>query len=122
MPEPTFEIVDLELESATEKGYDNHPVAQVNDHVVRISVMTQGYPWHCHPDSDETFLVLEGALVVELDDRDVELHPGKMFTVHRGIRHRTRPLGSRSVNLTFERDSAKTQLLDPPFRMEGTLE
>ena len=38
-------------------AYENHVIARVNDHVVRIGVMTEDYLWHCHPDSDETFLV-----------------------------------------------------------------
>ncbi len=116
MPEFSSAIVNLTLESATDRDYDNHPVAKVNDHVVRISVMTRGFHWHCHPDSDETFLVLDGGLVIELDDTDIELHPGEMFTVNRGVRHRTRPLAARSVNLTFERDRAETQPLEPPPR------
>ena len=76
--------------------------------------MTEAYHWHCHPDSDETFLALEGGLVIDLDDETVELKPGSMFTVNRGVRHRTRPLGTRSVNLTFERADAKTERLAPP--------
>lgn len=107
-------VIHLASESATGQSYENHPVTTVNDHVVRISVMTQAYHWHRHPDSDETFLVLEGGLLIDLDDRTVELHPGNMFTVRRGVRHRTRPLGARSVNLTFERNGATTEPLAPP--------
>lgn len=110
-----FAIVNLQSESATDRDYDNHPIAIVNDHVVRISVMTQPFQWHCHPNSDEAFLVLEGGLVIELDDRAIELPPGTMFTVKRGVRHRTRPLAARSVNLTIERCDAETQPLDPPL-------
>ena len=106
-------IVSLFSESATDGTYDNHPVANVNDHVVRISVMTEAYHWHCHPDSDETFLALEGGLLIDLDDETLELKPGSMFTVIRGVRHRTRPIGNRSVNLTFERADAKTERLAP---------
>jgi hypothetical protein len=35
------EITTLASESLSEASYDNHPIAKVNDHVVRISVMTQ---------------------------------------------------------------------------------
>ncbi len=41
-------------------AYLNEILATVNDHVVRVSVMTEPYFWHRHPESDETFLVLEG--------------------------------------------------------------
>jgi mannose-6-phosphate isomerase-like protein (cupin superfamily) len=76
--------------------------------------MTEPYHWHRHPDSDESFLALEGGLYIDLDDRTVELQPGTMFTVLRGVRHRTRPMGMRSVNLTFERTNAKSETLAAP--------
>ncbi|MFZ0632376.1 MAG: cupin domain-containing protein [Acidobacteriaceae bacterium] len=110
----SFDVIDLALESATTESYDNHAIAQVNDHEVRISTMTEAYHWHCHPDSDETFLALEGGLFIDFDDRTVELRPGHMITVSRGVRHRTRPVGKRSVNLTFERTAARSENLDPP--------
>jgi mannose-6-phosphate isomerase-like protein (cupin superfamily) len=111
MQNASFAGIDLAREASATGRYDNHPIAQVNDHEVRISTMTEPYPWHRHPDSDESFLVLEGGLFIDFDDRTVELHPGQMITVNRGVRHRTRPLGRRSVNLTFERAGALTEML-----------
>lgn len=102
-------IVTLSLEASYAGTYDNHPIAHVNDHVVRISTMTQPYHWHCHPNSDETFLVIEGGLVIEFENGETKLAPGQMITIPRGIRHRTRPLGERSVNLTFEAADAQTE-------------
>jgi mannose-6-phosphate isomerase-like protein (cupin superfamily) len=107
-------VVNLAFEASTNRPYDNHPVAAVNDHEVRISVMTEAYHWHCHPDSDETFLSVEGGLLIDLDKETIELAVGELFTVARGVRHRTRPVTARSVNLTFERKDAKTQMLAPP--------
>jgi mannose-6-phosphate isomerase-like protein (cupin superfamily) len=110
----SFEVIDLSSESATAESYENHPIAKVNDHEVRISTMTDAYHWHCHPDSDESFLGLEGGLFIDFDDRTVELLPGHMITVNRGVRHRTRPIGKRSVNLTFERAGARSEMLPSP--------
>lgn len=101
-------IVTLSAEASGTAQYDNHAVAYVNDHVVRISTMTQPYHWHSHPNSDETFLVIEGGLVIEFEHGEIQLAPGQMATVLRGVRHRTRPLG-RSVNLTFEAADTKTE-------------
>ena len=61
MQNSSFEVINLSLESATAESYDNHPIAKVNDHEVCISTMTEAYHWHCHPDSDESFLALEAA-------------------------------------------------------------
>ncbi len=114
MQNSSLRAITLADESATDRDYENHVIANVNDHAVHISVMTQAYHWHCHPDSDETFLALEGSLMIDLDDRTIELNPGQLFTIDRGVRHRTRPAGARSVNLTFERRDAASQPLAPP--------
>jgi mannose-6-phosphate isomerase-like protein (cupin superfamily) len=111
MKENLPSIVTLSRE-ASGAGYDNHPVARVNDHVVRISTMTNPYHWHSHPNSDETFLVVEGGLVIEFEHGQIRLAPGQMATVSRGTRHRTRPAGRRSVNLTFEAADTKTEPSD----------
>ncbi|ADV80858.1 cupin domain-containing protein [Terriglobus saanensis] len=110
----SLDAIHLLSESPSDRKYDNHPVATVNDHVVRLATMTEAYHWHCHPDSDETFLALEGGLFIDLDDRTVELQPGSLFTVEKGVRHRTRPIGARSVNLTFERADAASETLAAP--------
>jgi mannose-6-phosphate isomerase-like protein (cupin superfamily) len=114
MRNSSYKVISLSSESATAKSYENHSIAAVNDHEVRISIMTEAYHWHCHPDSDESFLALEGGLFIDFDDRTVELHPGQMITVNRGVRHRTRPIGKRSVNLTFEQAGARTEILASP--------
>ena len=110
----SFEVIHLLSESAKEKSYDNHSITRVNDHEVRISTMTEAYHWHCHPDSDESFLALEGGLFIDFDDRTVELLPGHMITISKGVRHRTRPIGKRSVNITFERADTRSEMLPSP--------
>ncbi|HEY3705175.1 MAG TPA: cupin domain-containing protein [Terracidiphilus sp.] len=114
MSNANLNVINLSSESALATGYDNHPVAQINDHEVRISTMVDAYHWHCHPHSDECFLALEGGLFIDFDDRTVALPPGSLITVPRGVRHRTRPMGGRSVNLTFELAGAKSEMLNPP--------
>jgi len=102
------EIITLSAESSSHVGYDNHPIAKVNDHVVRIATMVEPYHWHFHPNSDETFLVVEGRLCIEFEGGSRELFSGQMLTIPRGVRHRTRPVGARSVNLTFELAQSET--------------
>jgi len=101
-------LIDI-LEIAKNKvSYFNQPLTIVNDHVVRVSVMTEPFYWHVHPNSDETFLVIEGSLFIDLDDKTVELFPGQLFTIPRNIKHRTRPGNGRSVNLTVEQVDLQT--------------
>ena len=88
--------------------YKNIPLTLLNDHVVRLSVMTEPFYWHYHPNSDEVFIAMEGILCIELEDRTVELNVGQLFTVPANVRHCTRPKGSRSVNLIVELSDMET--------------
>lgn len=71
-------------------------VAVVNDYDVRV-VYTHGeFTRHTHPDTDEFFLVLDGALTIRLDDGEVHLGPGQAYVVPRGVSHRpVSPDGAR---------------------------
>jgi mannose-6-phosphate isomerase-like protein (cupin superfamily) len=120
-----MERIDVGLKARELSGsYENVVLSRTNDHVVRISRMTEPYFWHLHPDSDETFLGIEGVLILELENQElvhqelehqrIELGPGQMITVPKGIRHRTYPAGSYSVNLTFEQAGIETVRTDPP--------
>jgi mannose-6-phosphate isomerase-like protein (cupin superfamily) len=92
--------------------YENVVLNRFNDHAVRMSRMEKAYFWHFHPNSDEMFLGVEGVLVLELEDQRIELRPGQVFTVARGVRHRTLPAGSYCINLTFERLDMETVSVD----------
>jgi mannose-6-phosphate isomerase-like protein (cupin superfamily) len=94
--------IDIFKEAQGLDIYKNIPLTLLNDHVVRLAVMTEAFYWHYHPNSDEVFIVLEGTLYIDLEDRTVELNVGQLFTIPANVRHCTRPKGSRSVNLTFE--------------------
>ena len=98
----------LQISRCINDAYHNQRIVAVNDHEIRMSVMTSAFPWHRHPDSDETFFCVDGELVIELTDRVVILRPGEFLTVPKGVRHRTRPGGARSVNLTFEKLDSET--------------
>jgi mannose-6-phosphate isomerase-like protein (cupin superfamily) len=64
-------------------------VASLNDYKVMV-VKTEGeFVWHKHDETDDFFLVLAGRLTIQLRDRpDVELSPGELFVVPRGVEHR----------------------------------
>lgn len=110
---PPAVIDPLQISAAIADAYQNQSLGPVNDHEIRLSVMTQAFGWHRHPDSDETFMALEGGLVIEFEGAEAILRPGEMLTVGRGVLHRTRPAGARSVNLTFERIGATTEFAEP---------
>ncbi|MBK0378419.1 cupin domain-containing protein [Mucilaginibacter segetis] len=103
------DIIDLGTRAAhVTEHYANFALSEVNDHVVRMGVMTEDFYWHYHPNSDETFLVVEGTLLLDTDGQTLELQPGQMITVPKNIPHRTRPKGGRSVNITIELTAMQT--------------
>jgi len=107
-------IVDITQKASIFNTHANIPVALVNDHVVRMSIMTEPYFWHLHPESDESFLVIEGSIFIDLEDRTIELFPSQLFTIPKNVKHCTRPNGNRSVNLTFESSNMTTIKVDGP--------
>ena len=108
-------LVNLLQEAQKLSGtYENFVLSRVNDHVIRIALMTKPYFWHLHPNSDETFLGVEGVVILELENQRIEIGPGDTFTVPKGVKHRTSPAGPRSVNLTIERADATTERVEGP--------
>jgi len=87
----SLRLIDLPAEIAAHEPWFNQTLTTVNDAVVRLGVIEGDFHWHKHDDQDEFFLVLEGRLLIDLQDRDtVTLDPHHGFTVPRGVLHRTR--------------------------------
>ena len=78
---PPLTLVDLASETQGIDFYKNVPLSLVNDHVVRLSIMTEQFYWHYHPNSDETFYVIEGVLCIDLEDRTIEFPKHAGFVV-----------------------------------------
>jgi mannose-6-phosphate isomerase-like protein (cupin superfamily) len=62
-------------------------VARLNDYKVLLVKVLGEFVWHSHPETDEFFLVLDGRLTIQLRDGDVELGPGELYVVPRGVEH-----------------------------------
>jgi mannose-6-phosphate isomerase-like protein (cupin superfamily) len=62
-------------------------IARLNDYEVKLVRVQGEFVWHDHPDTDELFLVLDGELTIQLRDGDVQLGPGELFVVPRGVEH-----------------------------------
>ena len=84
-------LIDLAHEAGAHEPWFNQTLTTVNDAVVRLGVIEGEFHWHRHDDTDEFFLVLEGKLLIDLEDRDtVELGPHQGYTVPKRVTHRTR--------------------------------
>ena len=74
-----------------------HTVAEFNGHDVMVVKAKGEFLWHKHDDTDDLFLVLRGRLVIQLRDGDVELGPGELFVVPKGVEHR--PVAQEEVHI-----------------------
>ena len=64
-------------------------VAELNGQEVKLAKFQGDFVWHSHAQADELFLVRRGRMRLELRERAVELEPGQMIVVPRGVEHRT---------------------------------
>jgi len=84
----------------------NQTLTQVNDSVVRVGIVEGEYHWHKHDNDDEFFFVLEGQLLVDLEDQTIELNPNQGLTITKGVMHRTRA-PKKTVMLMVETNTIK---------------
>lgn len=85
-------IVDLKDKlAAFNEAWQPRTVALFNGHDIMVAKLRGEYHWHVHPDTDDFFLVLHGALEIDLEDETtISLKPGQVYVVPRGVRHRPR--------------------------------
>jgi mannose-6-phosphate isomerase-like protein (cupin superfamily) len=77
------------VRECTDKWF-NQTLTKVNESVVRIGIVEGEYHWHKHDYDDEFFFVLEGQLLIDLEDQTIELNPSQGVTITKGVMHRPR--------------------------------
>jgi mannose-6-phosphate isomerase-like protein (cupin superfamily) len=84
-------LIDIPAEAAAHEPWFNQTLTSVNDSVVRLGILEGEFHWHKHDTEDEFFLVLDGELLIDVEDREtVTLGPHQGYTVPAGVVHRTR--------------------------------
>lgn len=82
-----------------EEPWSPRIVGRYNRNKIFLAKAKGEFVWHAHPETDDLFLVLDGHLTIELRDRDIELGPGELFVVPRGVEHRPRSTDGASILL-----------------------
>ncbi len=77
-------------------------VAEMNDYQFKVVKVEGEFVWHRHADTDETFIVLEGELRIDVragpsGDTSIVLRAGQMAVVPKGVEHK--PSASAEVKL-----------------------
>ena len=77
-------------------------IAEMNDYQFKLVKIQGDFVWHDHPETDETFIVIEGELRIDFRDGAVHLGPGEMFVVPKGVEHKP-----------FAENEVKMMLIEP---------
>jgi mannose-6-phosphate isomerase-like protein (cupin superfamily) len=83
-------------------------VGYYNDDKIQVGKARGDFVWHAHPDTDDFILVLAGRLTVETRTEAVELGPGELVVVPRGVEHRTRADEGAEILLIEPRGTPNT--------------
>ena len=70
-----------------DQPYQPGVIGFINDYKLQVVKVTGPFVWHKHEETDDFFLVISGHLTIHLRDRDIELGPGELFVVPRGVEH-----------------------------------
>ena len=86
-----LELIDIpKIIEASKKDWQNFSLCEVNDCIVRLGVIHGEFHWHKHDHEDEFFYVVDGQLLIDIEDKVHDLQPGQGFMVPKGVLHRTR--------------------------------
>jgi mannose-6-phosphate isomerase-like protein (cupin superfamily) len=98
---PLEVIEERGLADACRDPWYNQTLCEVNNSVVRLGVVEGEYHWHKHDADDEFFYVVEGQLLIDLEDKTVTLSPRQGVVIPKGVMHRPRA-PQRTVMLMVE--------------------
>jgi mannose-6-phosphate isomerase-like protein (cupin superfamily) len=83
-----MQVVNLAKKlSQFSEHYKPRTVGEFNGHDLMVVKVKGPFTWHKHDDTDDFFLVLKGKLTIQLRDGNVELCPGELFVVPKGVEH-----------------------------------
>jgi len=106
--------IDLVGKIAQISGYwQPRVVAEMNDYQFKVVKVDGEFQWHRHADTDETFIVLEGELRIDVrggpaGDGTIALSAGQMAVVPKGVEHKPRAHGEVKLLLIEPRGVVNT--------------
>jgi len=71
-----------------DEDYAVRIIATMNDYEFKIVKFKGEFVWHSHPDTDETFIILKGTMLMNFSDTVVELSAGEMIVIPKGVEHK----------------------------------
>ena len=98
MEQPTAINLSEKLSLFTEH-WSPKIVSSYNGNDIMVVKFEGEFPMHKHDDTDDFFLVIEGNITIETENGNVNLNPGELYVVPKGVMHRPIAHGEAKVLL-----------------------
>lgn len=85
--------------SLVDKHWSPRIIAELNGQHVKVAKLLGEFDWHFHENEDELFWVVNGQLTIHMRGSSVQLGPGELFVVPRGVEHKPEALEEVEVVL-----------------------
>lgn len=81
-----------------------HPyiIGELNDNYIKLAKVKDDFVWLKHDHEDELFVVTKGTLLMDFRDRTVQVKPGEILTVPKGVEHRPHTDGEEVFIMLIE--------------------
>ena len=101
-------IKPRERAAALSAYFSPQVIDEVNDVYVKVAkIKGDEIPWHNHVGEDELFLILEGALLFEVEGEEpFTMERGDLYVVKRGVNHRVSSTEECSILLVENKTTA----------------
>ncbi len=63
-------------------------IGELNGQHVKLAKLKGEFVWHHHDHEDELFYVVKGKLRMEFRNKTIEMEPGEMIVVPKGVEHK----------------------------------
>ena len=94
-------------------------IAEMNDYQFKLVKIQGEFVWHDHGHTDEVFIVVEGSMGIEFEDRTITLNAGEMYVVPQGTRHKPFAVEECMVMLVEPRGVVNTGEADGDLTAEN---
>jgi mannose-6-phosphate isomerase-like protein (cupin superfamily) len=71
-----------------DEDYSLRIIAKMNEYEFKIVKFKGEFVWHSHTDTDETFIILKGKMLMNFRDKIIELNAGEMIVIPKGVEHK----------------------------------
>ena len=77
-------------------------ITELNDYQFKLVKIKGDFIWHNHEETDEAFIVIDGKIFIEFEEKTEEINEGEMIIVPKGVKHKP-----------YAKTEAKIMIIEP---------